>query len=259
MIQTTIIQKIHFENESVGRVIQRNHTPEEIEKIYKSISERFSITEDASKEFTRQASIRAKQICDRHKQELVGNRGKRYEGSRFSNYAATIPEQKTVVTKLMDYCENAEKNISEGNGVAIYGPKGTGKDHLAMAVCHELIYKSGVKIKWVNGVALYAAFRDCMNHDSAASELEVVNKFASPEVLYISDPLPPAGILTDYQMAALFNVLDERYSRQLPTIVTINVQTGEEMDRRLGPQNGDRIRDGALAVKCSWLSYRKAL
>lgn len=215
--------------------------------------------DDAIKEFNLQANIKALNTCDSYQAELVRKRGKRYSESRFDNYDARLPEQQAVINKLQDYCLDAVANIEQGNGIAIYGPKGTGKDHLAMAVCHELIYTCGVKIEWVNGVALYAAFRDCMDRNAEFSELQVVERYAKPEVLYISDPLPPSGILSDYQMAALFNVLDERYSRQLPTIVTINVQTGEEMDKRLGPQNGDRIRDGALAVRCSWSSYRKAL
>ena len=115
--------------------------------------------------------------------------------------------------------------------------------------------KAGFNVIWQNGMDLFGDIRDAI--DKGDAERALVSKLVSPDVLYLSDPLPPVGKLTDFQAAMLFRVLDGRYSRKRPTWVTVNVSSGAEMDERMGPQNGDRLRDGALAIFCDWPSHRR--
>jgi DNA replication protein DnaC len=86
----------------------------------------------------------------------------------------------------------------------------------------------------------------------------LVNRMVQPDVLYLSDPLPPFGNLTAHQATMLFRILDARYSRSKPTWVSVNVVSGLELDERIGAQNGDRLRDNAICILCDWPSYRKA-
>ncbi len=77
-------------------------------------------------------------------------------------------------------------------------------------------------------------------------------------MLVLDDVLPPNGVLTEYQASTLHRLIDARYRRCRPTWVTMNAADGAEAERGMGPQVVDRLRHGALALFCSWPSYRKA-
>ena len=110
---------------------------------------------------------------------------------------------------------------------------------------------------WINGADMRGDVRD--GTKSETLERDYVKRLTRPDVLWISDPLPVGGSLTEAQQDRLFRVLDDRYSAMKPTWVTVNVMSGTELDERLGPQNADRLRDGALAVFCNWPTNRKVM
>lgn len=196
---------------------------------------------------------------ERWRQELIRLRGPRYEGCRIRNFVADTETKKKAIEVLKDYGRNISTRVANGNGLILFGPKGTGKDHLAMALAQHAIMDDGIAVEWVNGMDLFGKFREAMDDDSKTSEKEIVNHYVECQLLYISDPVPPAGNLTEFQTAVLFRILDARYNRMRPTWVTVNVTSAAELDSRIGSQNGDRLRDGALAVFCNWQSYRKAI
>lgn len=187
---------------------------------------------------------------------LCDSRGSRYANCRLGTFLAQTPEQSRAIESLSRFCRSITENVRSGRGLVLFGPRGTGKDHLAMAVCRQVI-ANDFRVVWQNGMDLFGDVRDAI--DSHDSERSFVDRLIRPDVLYISDPLPPIGSLTDFQSAMLFRVLDARYSRSKPLICTVNVSNRDELDRRLGPQNSDRLRDGALAVHCKWESYRRTV
>jgi DNA replication protein DnaC len=185
---------------------------------------------------------------------LINQRGSRYQACRFDNFEAEGNEQTRVVQLLKNYCSGFSKtNIG---GLILFGPKGTGKDHLMMACAHAAITQ-GVGVDWINGAEMRGDVRDGTKSDEL--ERDYVNRLFRPAILWISDPLPVSGPLTEAQQDRLFRVLDGRYSACKPTWVTVNVANAKELDERLGGQNGDRLRDGALAMFCNWPSYRKTV
>lgn len=185
---------------------------------------------------------------------FITERGERYARCMVNNFDARSPEQAAVVAKLVRYCQGIEEYIRGGQGVVLYGPRGTGKDHLATAVCRAAIAK-GLSVRWRNGMDLFGDVRD--GFDNGGRESDVIKRLCYPDVLYLSDPLPPFGALSQFQASLLFRVLDARYSRRKPLVCTLNVKDGQELNERIGSQNADRIRDGALALHCNWDSYRK--
>ena len=145
--------------------------------------------------------------------------------------------------------------VRAGHGILLYGSTGTGKDHLLIGLARELIL-NGCQILWVNGIDLQARMREAIRTNDG--EDRVLDGYWDARVLVLSDPMPPSGVLTDYQAATLYRMIDHRYRHLLPVWCSLNVADAQEARERLGAAIVDRLRDGALAIECNWPSYRKA-
>lgn len=196
---------------------------------------------------------RQQQLLTERWTEFIGIRGARYKTATLSNFTATEQKQIDAIAALTEYRDTMATRLAEGEGVVLFGPKGTGKDHLLVALARAAII-AGFRVTWQNGMDLFGEMRDRI--DSQDSERAFVNRFIYPDVLYLSDPVPPIGSLTDFQAAMMFRILDGRYSRRKPTWCSVNVSKGSELDARMGSQNVDRLRHGALSIHCDWPSYR---
>lgn len=199
---------------------------------------------------------RRRQLAERHGnlERFLAARGARYAECRLSNYKADTDRQVQSVAMLTDYCENVIERVTSGVNLVLIGPAGTGKDHLMTAVCRAAIL-AGRSLLWRNGQDLWGDFRDAISNE--ANEAATIRRFVSADVLAISDPLPPRGLMSDFQVATLFRIVDGRYSHMRPTFVTLNVASRTEAEERMGLQIVDRLCHGALAVGCNWGSYRK--
>lgn len=189
-------------------------------------------------------------------QELVKLRGLRYESCRLSTFDSPSQKQKDVIQRLTEFAEAIAERTKKGSGIILFGPKGTGKDHLMMSMARAAIGQF-LKVHWVNGADMRGDVRDSTRSDDLESEY--ANKLIRKQILWISDPLPVSGALTDAQQDRLFRILDGRYSNLRPTWVTVNVSNREELEQRMGPQNADRLRDGSLALFCDWPTHRETL
>ena len=188
---------------------------------------------------------------------FIESRGLRYLECRLSNFECAMPKQTTAVNKLREYADDIRERVKAGENIVLYGPRGSGKDHLATAICREAV-RNEISVAWVNGMDFFGDIRDAMDKRSHDSESSLIYELTRPELLYVSDPLPPSGNLTEFQQAIWFRVLDGRYSNLRPTIVTVNARDGKEIDERMGAQSSDRLRDNALSIACNWPSHRVA-
>lgn len=186
--------------------------------------------------------------------DLIRNRGIRYEGCRLDSFTATTDAQRIAVASLSDYARNIVERVSDGVNVILIGPAGTGKDHLLMGLCRYAI-GADRGVAWKNGTSLWLEFRKAISEDE--DESRVASRLVYPDVLAISDPIPPRGALSDYQAAMLFDVVDARYSSRKPVWVTLNCASRTEAEERIGIQVVDRLAHDALVVTCNWPSYRK--
>ena len=186
---------------------------------------------------------------------LIAKRGARYKPCRVSNYVCGCEKQTAMVGSVRDYLTDIGANIKAGVNVLLFGPAGTGKDHILAAMMREAVLGAGADVLWRNGADLHGEVRDRIGTDS--SEGGFIRKLVQPAVLAISDPVPPIGKLTDFQMQTLFRIVDGRYSHVRATWATLNVRNREEAIERMGGQVVDRLSHDALAIWCDWPSYRR--
>ena len=194
------------------------------------------------------------QRCIRLVGDLDSDIGERYRAATFARYVTASQPQAYAKAIVAEFAKEVQASGTCTRGLVLFGPAGTGKDHLAIAAGRAACW-GGVPVRWLSGMDLFGAMRDTIG--SNASEEALIAKWTVPQVLILSDPLPPVGSLTEFQAATMLRLVDHRYRAMRPTWVTINVKNGAEVDSRLGAQSADRLRDGALCVYCNWLSHRK--
>lgn len=218
-----------------------------------------AVSDQEADEFDKRLAAEAlnQQRSERHARwrELIRKRGDRYATCSLNNFEAKTRDQQTALEDVRNYAANMPDRLKDGGGIVLWGPPGTGKDHLLAALAKVAIRDRGWTVSWENGADLFGEIRDRM--DGADTEASLIRRMIAPSALWLSDPLPPFGNLTDFQASMLFRIIDARYSRSKPTWVTMNVASAEEAVKRMGPQVVDRLRHGTLTVFCNWPSYRR--
>jgi DNA replication protein DnaC len=187
---------------------------------------------------------------------LASDVGRRYADCTLDNFQADTGPQQLALEAVRGYVAQLGANVNAGRSALLLGPPGTGKDHLATAVMRSAVLDHGMTAMWTDGAEFYGGNRD--NIDSAKSEAALLARYKTPTMLVLSDPVPPLGkVDSSFQLSMLFRVIDRRYRDMKPTIITLNVATKDEAERRLSPNIIDRLGHGALIVNCNWPSYRR--
>lgn len=194
----------------------------------------------------------AASVAWRYNEKIIGAR---YSGARFSTFEVPTNQHSAALSAVRDYAESFSEHFTAGRSLLIHGPRGTGKDHLAISALYE-VASQGFSSHWVDGQELYAKSRDGISKN--VSELEMAKELTGFDVLLISDPLPQEGKITEFQQSTLWRIIDRRYRELKPTWITANCKDGQELSERLGPQLVDRLTDDAVVISTVGLkSYRK--
>lgn len=106
--------------------------------------------------------------------------------------------------------------LSQGKNVFISGAVGSGKTHLACAVARELLAKNLVRsVRFARCVSLFDEIKRSFNAGTDA-----LAPYRTCGVLVLDDLGKQAS--TPWSLERLFDLVDDRYSRCLPTISTSN-------------------------------------
>ncbi len=187
---------------------------------------------------------------------LATQLGSRYSPERvmMDKYKVTNAKQGAIVQKVKDIRGGMTDHVANGQGIIFIGTIGTGKDHMLAYLLYSAA-ASGASCKWIGGQDLYGRIRDLMGDKGRENDL--ISDFAGPQVLAISDPVPPSGEVSDWQVSQFYRILDRRYRDLKCTWITINVRDGKEADAKLSSPVWDRLRDNAIILECNWPSNRR--
>ena len=170
------------------------------------------------------------------RKEELNKKIKQYYGTDFitaqfkqKNLENFITNEQNKITKLA-----AEKFISDfknfKNGIIFEGESGTGKTHISMAICNELL-KENIPIIFgtlTELVEKYAKFYN--NH----TDSELTKLYTKVDLLVIDN----LGVepMNDWLLSKLFTIINERILNELPYIITTNYDR-DKLKQRLSIPN----------------------
>lgn len=215
-------------------------------------------------EITEEAWRKREELRERERRlgawaDVLREIGERYDACSLASFVVDGPEdvckrKAAAVATVKEFGSRLREQRDSGGNLMLYGPPGTGKDHLLVALMRHAVLSFGMNVHWCNGQTLFGDFRD--NIDRDVSERELLAKYMRPDVLAISDPVPPSGEISNYAKSMLYRIIDDRYRKLRCTWVTVNVATAKEAESSLSGPVFDRLRDNAVTVFCNWPSFR---
>lgn len=116
-------------------------------------------------------------------------------------------------------------------GLRLFGPVGTGKTHLAVAIVRHR-EEQNKTAKFHRFASVYRDCREC--YAKNLGEREVLGDLFTTPFLVLDDL--GAGGLTDFERRTTLDILDERILGKLPTVITTNWdldQIAKLMDDRI--------------------------
>jgi DNA replication protein DnaC len=169
--------------------------------------------------------IKAMRPCECQRATRIARRiPAKYASARLADFKAGIMD--VVTAWLRD---------SRSPGLFLYGPVGTGKTHLAVAICRVLL-EAGQDVLLKSATRFYRDIRESFNSDR--NEESVVAEYVRVPWLLLDDV--GAGALSDFERRYLLDLLDRRADRR--TMITSNLAV-EDFARRLDERIASRLRE----------------
>jgi len=201
--------------------------------------------QELAKEAARLAEWKAERLLD------CGISG-RYERSTFDNFEVQDDRQRRARDAVRAFADKAGQGQTTA-GLFLIGTVGAGKTHLAAAAVRHTIEVHARNAMLVTASGMVQAVRATWNRQADRTEAQVIDELASCRLLVIDDV--GAGLGTEAEAKTLLDVIDRRYTRELPTLIVSNLQLSG-IRQVLGDRSYDRLREGARCVLCDWPSYR---
>lgn len=182
-----------------------------------------------------------------------------YEGKTFKDWTVSGAGQAKVINRLMDYADELSKPKTAKN-LVLYGVTGSGKTLLAAILLNQIVRaefsrQPSWQFKFVTSGGFIAEIKDTWNSWSNETESQVINRYGNCAILVLDELGVKDGAKGDQDF--LTKLLDMRYGRNVPTIITTNLAGREAVEAMLGDRAYDRINQKSIWASCVWGSYRK--
>lgn len=125
------------------------------------------------------------------------------------------------------YAEAFDEMVSKNQGLIFWGSVGTGKSFAAACIANHLLNR-GIPVMMTSLVELLKLIQD-----GEARESDIIARVNSAKLVIFDDL--GAERNTDYALEKIYNIIDSRYRRKLPMLLTTNLtidEMKEEEDRR---------------------------
>jgi len=188
-------------------------------------------------------------------QRVIGNSGMRehFLQCTFESYESDTNERKKIYNLALNYARNFESKLPKRgeplpgrNGFLISGTKGTGKTHIAAAIANYLL-NQGTSVICMTERNLFGKIQDTYasnrGYSDGQTETQIRQVYETVPLLIINDLGKEKA--SEWTLATLYAIIDGRYERAMPTIITTNYDA-ESLTKRITPMGGDIITAEAI-------------
>lgn len=150
------------------------------------------------------------------------NLGERFKGRTFASFDAK--RDREAFEACRNYANDEKLLLRQRNGLLIAGGYGSGKTHLAAAVCNALVDR-GISVLFGTAIEHFDKIRDDFEHTGLNKHIA---KMKSANVLVIDDLGKEKK--SEWTTQVLFDVVNFRYEHKMPIIVTTNLVSEDGED-----------------------------
>ncbi|KEA53291.1 DNA replication protein DnaC [Mangrovibacter sp. MFB070] len=168
----------------------------------------------------------------------------------FDNYLVECEGQALALARARKYADEFEGNIAS---FVFSGKPGTGKNHLAAAICNALLLH-GKSVLIITVADIMSAMKGTFSEGAETTEERLIEDLSRVDLLVIDE----IGVQTEsrYEKVIINQIVDRRSSSKRPTGMLTNLNINE-MNQLLGERVMDRMRLGnSLWVIFNWDSHR---
>lgn len=180
----------------------------------------------------------------------------RFEHASFESYQLINKVAQSNLNTCKSYVKTWEERKAAGEGIIMCGRPGTGKTHLAVAICREIVIQNKISAFITTASRIIRAFRRSWNSDADTSEFDTLQFYSELDLLVIDEVGVQYG--TESERNILFEVINNRYEDLLPTILISNLPVNG-LAEFLGDRILDRMSHGGVVLAFDWNSYRRSI
>lgn len=189
--------------------------------------------------------------------------GERYKNVSFEQTDVENANFKAIYDRCKKYTEVAEKVLSRGIGIYLFGASGVGKSHLTACMANKLM-ENYYTVLYTNFSEISKEIRGSFNKKrSDETEQAFIEKLSNIDFLFIDD-FGTERLQKDEEdlwlQEKVFEVVNRRYNNNKPTIFTSNYSPADMIKQRgLSPKTMDRIAEACETMELKGKSYRTAV
>jgi DNA replication protein DnaC len=178
----------------------------------------------------------------------ISQLGEKLSSASFNNFQ--IRSGSEIAYKASkNYCDGF--NPKNPTALILWGEPGNGKSLLAACVNNEL-QKNGHTTIFVSMPDLLTKIKQTFNNDRENEE-QILKALDICDLLIIDDL--GAEKTSDWVEETIFKIIDNRYRKKKPILITSNVSP-YELSKKIGSRSTDRILEMCIEIKNDAKSYR---
>lgn len=165
----------------------------------------------------------------------------RFADKDFSNFSPDSESSKRNLASCKDYADRFAEHLKSGRCLILSGSVGTGKTHLAVSIAKQVLRLPMTGVRYTTVSGLLSEIKATYSQGFDSNEQYVMDAVIYPDLLILDEVGTTKQ--SEFEMSTLFNLINARYERMVPTIVVSNLSLAHISDA-LGERCYDRLREG---------------